>query len=139
MNTKEVSDFFAWLSALSGIIGSLILIRPLFLLLRQREAVDDMGYGIEYDLLSPELASRIKVARRGFANTFHEQRFAWKGWVVAGAIALAISLICVVLQGMSLYLSTHQSGTQSRCEPLVTRKDLTTTGGSTATSASKRQ
>jgi hypothetical protein len=107
VNTKEVSDFFAWLSAVSGIVGSLLLVRPLFLLLRQREAVDDMGYGIEYDLLSAELAPRIKEARKAFADKIREQRFAWKGWVIAGATALALSLICAIVQGVFLYLSTN--------------------------------
>ena len=109
MNTKEASDFFAWLSAVSGIVGSLVLIRPLFLLLRQRQALDDMAYGIEYDLLSPELAPRIKEARKGIATKLHEQRFAWKRWVVGGAIALGLSLLCAIAQVVFLYLSrqTH--------------------------------
>jgi heme exporter protein D len=100
-----VADFFVWLSATLGIVGSLLLIVPLFLLLRHREMLDDMAYGLEYDLLSAELAPRIRDARKAIAEKLHEQRFAWKPWVAAGAIALGLSLICALAQGWCLYAS----------------------------------
>src|SRR5271168_4480078 len=111
MNAREVSDFFGWLSAVLSIIGSLVLVRPLYLLLRQRVALEDMAYGIEYDLLSAELAPRIKEARKGVATQRRSQRFAWKRWVMAGTMALALSLICAILQKtVSMSVATTQNG-----------------------------
>ncbi|MGH7925956.1 MAG: hypothetical protein ACREQH_15335 [Candidatus Binatus sp.] len=98
-----VADFFAWASGILGVVGSLLLIRPLFLLLKHREVLDDMAYGLDYDLLSAELAQKVKVARKVIAGKLREQRFAWKPWVGAGAVALGLSLACALVQGWCLY------------------------------------
>jgi hypothetical protein len=102
----NLADWWGWLAGATGIVGSLLLVRPLFLLLQQREALEAIGYALDLDLLKPDLHADVKEARRIFATEIYRRRHRWKAWVYAGigflvvaGVGACLQLLCLIAAG----------------------------------------
>jgi hypothetical protein len=95
MTPDHLSDVTGWWSEITGIVGSLLLVVPLFYLLRSREAVEDLDddEGLDEETKKEIAASRSLLSdriRRGRPVVF------WTG--IAGVVLLLAALVLAIVQ-----------------------------------------
>jgi hypothetical protein len=100
MNTcaAHMGEWWGWLAGATGIIGSLAMVPPLFLLLRHREAIESIVHALDLDLLSEEIRLDAAEARRTLAASVFDRRHHWKPWVYSGVALQGVAAIIVALQ-----------------------------------------
>jgi hypothetical protein len=79
-----------------------LIVRPLFLLLRYREAMDSIDHGLDMRALPADLQDQDSEARKALAENAFRRRRAWKRWVYAGLALLLVALIASLIQGACL-------------------------------------
>lgn len=100
----SAADWAGWFAGVSGIAGSLLLVRPLFILLRHREAIEILEHAATMQALSEDLKREADIAKRILAKTAYKNRHRWKPWAYCGLAALAFGLLAVLAQGLMLAL-----------------------------------
>jgi hypothetical protein len=85
-----VAEFFGWLSAITGTVGSLLLVRPLFILLKYREAAESLARAQQkLPSADPDVQQAVKSAQDALQDELFKHRKDWKCWVWAGLIFLS--------------------------------------------------
>jgi hypothetical protein len=95
------ADWLAWAAGMSGVVGSLLLVQPLFFLLRYREAIETIDIG-KTNPLPADFQARLDRAKTYLKNASYQDRDGWKRWAVAGTTCLAASLVLLLGQGAFL-------------------------------------
>lgn len=91
------ADWFGWIAGALGLIGALLLARPLFILLSHREALDALVYSLDVETPPDELKSQFIGARKILAAKVFAGRETWKRWAypAVGVLLLAIVPLCL--------------------------------------------
>jgi len=109
-------DWSGYAAGLAGIIGSLLLVRPLFLLLRSREAMESISYGLDVELLPADLRGQAVEARKQLSMKLFKHRRRWKPWTFGGVAFLLLALLAVLVQGVCLGSSHSAAGPAAATE-----------------------
>jgi hypothetical protein len=99
---RELAD---WLGVTGGIlatIGSILLAYPLFHLLRAREAIEDLEIAEDEDNTSERVKHDIRVALRDLKQHVRRKRTIAINVGAAGFVLLAIGLLFLVFQALSM-------------------------------------
>jgi len=99
-----LAEALGLLAALCGAIGALLLVRPLFILLDQREGLDALVQVLDGDLAPEEFRKYFGDARALLAACVFAGRRGWKRWAYAGTGALVASLLLTVAQAAASLL-----------------------------------
>jgi hypothetical protein len=95
-----VGEWFGWVGALLGTFGSLLLARPLFILLRHREAVESLIHALETPKSADELAEEFTAAKATLSAKIFQSRKIWKRWAYGGVTFLCFSILFLVAQAL---------------------------------------
>jgi hypothetical protein len=93
-----LTDWFGWLSAAFGLLGALLLTRPLFLLLGHREALDALVQALDAEIAPDDLKQHFSEARKIAAAKLYAGRRSWKRWAYPGVALLVLAAVPLVLQ-----------------------------------------
>lgn len=96
------SDWFGWSAALLGTVGALALVRPIFFLLKYREALEALIFALETKRSPNDLERHVILAKNKIAETMFARRNQWKIWAYAGLLLLVASLLPLIAQGFCL-------------------------------------
>jgi hypothetical protein len=91
-------DWYGWLSAALGATGAAVLARPLFILLRQREAMETLVYALDTDLAPDDLKEKVRLARAQFARDLFLGRKVWKMGAYPGVVLILAAFVPLLLQ-----------------------------------------
>ncbi len=94
------ADWFGWGAGVAGAVGALLLVRPLFVLLRQREAIETIAHGNTLQAIPPAFKARLDRADKLLKTTAFDGREGWKPWAYGGAVSLAAGLFLLLLQAI---------------------------------------
>jgi hypothetical protein len=94
----NAGDWWGWIAGAAGLVGSLCLVRPLFILLRHREAMEMIGYALDLTLLDEALRNDASDARRVLARSIFVHRHRWKPWVYSGVGFLGLAMVALAFQ-----------------------------------------
>jgi hypothetical protein len=94
----SAAEWYGWAAGVLGTAGALMLVRPLFILLRQREALETLVYALDARLAPDDLKLKVQAAREEFARSVFAGRKRWKAWAYAGLGFLAAAIAPLVLQ-----------------------------------------
>jgi hypothetical protein len=100
---QQTSEWFGWSAAFLGTGGALMLVRPLFILLRTREALESLVYALDLDLAPDDLKSKFAEARTRLTARVFARRKNWKIWAYAGLALLLAALVLLCLQAICLF------------------------------------
>ena len=96
-------DWSGWIAASLAWAGALLVLRPLFILLRHREALDMLVYSSEVKTPPEELKADFIEARKVLAQKVFEGRDRWKPWawsalavLAAASVPLAYQFACLI-------------------------------------------
>jgi hypothetical protein len=92
-------DWYGWFAGVVGIVGSLLLVKPLFLLLRHREGVEMLVHAMAGGTLDAERQAAFDAAKTHLETSIFAGRHRWKSWAYAGIVALVLALLAGLAQG----------------------------------------
>ena len=102
LGCSVMADWFGWIAGILGLVGALLLARPLFLLLDKREALETLVYAKSTKKLPADLARKAVRARQAISASVFAARSSWKSWAIPGVVLLFAAFIPLVLQAACL-------------------------------------
>lgn len=86
-------DLAGYVASVLAWSGALLVLRPLFILLRHREALDMLVYKCEIQTPPDELKADFLDARKILAEKVFAGRDRWKPWAWSALVVLAAAAI----------------------------------------------
>ncbi len=98
LHCAAYSDALGWCSAFFATAGSILLVRPLFILLQFREALESIVYALDENLTPEDLRDQLMAARKRLAAEIFSKRKTWKRWAWAGLVLLGVAMLLLLVQ-----------------------------------------
>ena len=95
-------DWYGVVAAFFGTVGALLLVRPLFQLLRHREAVESIAFALDLSVLEDDVRKEVSEAREELGKKIRKGRKNWKPWTYWAVVCLAVALLCIFAQAACL-------------------------------------
>jgi hypothetical protein len=103
LNCAAYSDILGWWSAFIGAFGAILLVRPLFILLQFREALESLVYALDKNLTPEDLRDQLMEARQKLAAEIFSKRKTWKRWAWAGLTFLCVAILILLAQSPCVF------------------------------------